>query len=218
MPCAATSVDSGWPAAGAAGTGAARAEANRCRRAGAAGLRLTDAAAGLIAGRPKPRREPSCSPSAAAEACARAAELSPRPKNRATANADEPPARKNLFKSVSNSAAGCPASRAGFMRSLAMVTCASVLPRDPASPSWGALDPLAHQNCCTAHNAKRPPRKRSTTSRALAAVGVRNLLKRLSFYAATFAREARLRSCGSRWRLRRRIDFGVTSTSSSSSM
>ena len=32
------------------------------------------------------------------------------------------------------------------------------------------------------------------------------------------ARDAFLRSCGSRWRLRRRIDFGVTSTISSSSM
>src|SRR3546814_9306873 len=34
--------------------------------------------------------------------------------------------------------------------------------------------------------------------------------------AASFCRDARLRSCGSRWRLRRRIDLGVTSTSSSS--
>ena len=36
--------------------------------------------------------------------------------------------------------------------------------------------------------------------------------------AATFCREAFLRSCGSRKRLRRRIDLGVTSTISSSSM
>jgi len=35
---------------------------------------------------------------------------------------------------------------------------------------------------------------------------------------AAFDRLARLRSLGSRWRLRRRIDFGVTSTSSSSSI
>ena len=36
--------------------------------------------------------------------------------------------------------------------------------------------------------------------------------------AASIVRLARLRSCGSRWRLRRRIFLGVTSTSSSSSI
>jgi len=40
----------------------------------------------------------------------------------------------------------------------------------------------------------------------------------LSVYAASLTRLARLRSCGSRWRLRSRIDLGVTSTSSSSSI
>ena len=37
-------------------------------------------------------------------------------------------------------------------------------------------------------------------------------------YTASFERSARLRSLGSRWVLRRRMDFGVTSTRSSSSI
>ena len=64
----------------------------------------------LIVGRAEATAGTVLLTSAAAEAWARAAELSPKPKNRMTANADELPARKNLFKSVSNSAAGRPSS------------------------------------------------------------------------------------------------------------
>src|SRR5688572_14339944 len=78
----------------------------------------------------------------------------------------------------------------------------------PVEPSRSSGEPKSAPKRVAANQAERQTKRAPTYRRSPSSVG----------YAASDLRDWRRRLCGSRWRLRRRMTLGVTSTSSSSWM